>query len=187
MPASGGDVRAVRSGIFAACFAPLRPCDWAERSADQIPHTVCHCSNIVWNCGRNLPEYGIGPGGARRLPLRGCLHNRHRRKAPDSPLFHQRRSFCCGLSCRQGHPGNIGQVRIEGAIYQASEESPGAFVALVAAFAGIVAIWYLLKNRRKVRKWWRRVTGRKNFWWYVVAWGLFFGFGAFFAFLDFRY
>ena len=71
------------------------------------------------------------------------------------------------------------------------EENPGAAIIVFAAFSLVVGAWYLIKNRRKIfkkiRRWWRRLTGRKDFWGYVLAGVLFFGFSAFILFLDFRY
>ena len=50
----------------------------------------------------------------------------------------------------------------------------------------IVGIWYLIANRRKIRRLWRKLTGRKDFWGYVLAAALFFGFSGFFTFLALR-
>lgn len=65
--------------------------------------------------------------------------------------------------------------------------TPPAALILLGLFCTIIGIYYLINNRRRVRKWWRKTTRRKDFWGYVLAGVLFFGFSAFFIFLDFRY
>ena len=64
--------------------------------------------------------------------------------------------------------------------------TPPAAVFLLALFSMIVGIWYLIANRRKIRRLWRKLTGRKDFWGYVLAAALFFGFSGFFTFLALR-
>lgn len=66
-------------------------------------------------------------------------------------------------------------------------ETPGAALILLAAFGIVVGAWYLIANRKKIRRWLRKLTRRKYFWAYVLAAGLFFGFSGFFLFLGFRY
>lgn len=61
-----------------------------------------------------------------------------------------------------------------------------AGVLLLLFFAG-VGVWYCVKNWRKIRRWWRRTTRKKGFWGYVLGAVLFVGFGAYFAFLGFKY
>lgn len=73
------------------------------------------------------------------------------------------------------------------AALKSASRTPLALVFLLAAFGLVVGLWYLISNRRKIRRWWRKMTGKKDFWGYVTAAVLFIGFGAFFLFLDFRY
>lgn len=70
---------------------------------------------------------------------------------------------------------------------QSAVDNPAAFIALFAVFSLFVGTWYLIKNRRKVRKWWRKTTRKKEFWGYVLAGFLFVGFSAYFIFLGNRY
>lgn len=65
--------------------------------------------------------------------------------------------------------------------------NPAAALVTFAVFALIVGVYYLVKNWRKVRRWWRRITGGRHFWGYVTAAVLFVGFALFFIFLDVRY
>lgn len=68
-----------------------------------------------------------------------------------------------------------------------SASNPAAFLITFAVFAFIIGAFYLVKNWRKVRRWWRRTTRKKHFWGYVLGGVLFVGFGAYFAFLGFKY
>ena len=70
---------------------------------------------------------------------------------------------------------------------KSAADNPAAFIALFAVFSLFVGAWYLIANRRKIRRWWRKMTARKDFWGYVLAGVLFFGFSGFFIFLGFRY
>lgn len=73
------------------------------------------------------------------------------------------------------------------AALKSANATPLAVVVLLAAFGLVVGVWYLIANRRKIRRWWRKMTARKDFWGYVLAGVLFFGFSGFFIFLGFRY
>lgn len=65
--------------------------------------------------------------------------------------------------------------------------NPAAALIVFAAFAFIVGVFYLVKNWRKVRRWWRRTTRKKHFWSFVWAAGLFLFCAAFIVLLDIRY
>ena len=73
------------------------------------------------------------------------------------------------------------------AALKTTSASPAVALITFAAFAFIVGVVYLVKNWRKIRRWWRRMTRKKHFWGYVLCGFLFVGFAAFYLFLDFRY
>lgn len=65
--------------------------------------------------------------------------------------------------------------------------NPAAFLITFAVFAFIVGVFYLVKNWRKIRRWWRRTTRNKHFWGFVWGVGVFIFFSAYFIFLDMHY
>lgn len=66
-------------------------------------------------------------------------------------------------------------------------KTPVAAAILLLLFFAIVGIWYLFtKGRqlwRRFRRWWRKVTGGRHFWGYVLSVALFGGFALFYLWI----